>query len=266
MGRHQFKIAAVGDGCIDLYDRTGAAYPGGNPVNVAVDTVRLGGWASYIGAVGDDAYGELMRKVLEGEGVDVSHLHTLPGRTAVSHVTVTEGERVFGAYEEGVMTQFRLTEEDKEFLCAHDLLVSGFWGRIEANLPELKERGMSIAFDFADKESDPILEKVLPYVDYAFFARDGKTEGELESLLRETVARGAKIAVVTRGAKGSMAFDGETLCRRDAEACPVVDTMGAGDSFAAGFLLALLAGRPLQECMDCGARSSSQTIQHQGAW
>ncbi|MFR5702099.1 MAG: hypothetical protein ACLUD0_09650 [Eubacterium ramulus] len=39
----KIKIAAVGDNCVDVYDQTGEAFPGGNPVNVAVYTVRLGG-------------------------------------------------------------------------------------------------------------------------------------------------------------------------------------------------------------------------------
>ena len=51
----KIKIAAVGDNCVDAYDQTGGAFPGGNPVNVAVYAVRLGGEASYTGVVGDDA-------------------------------------------------------------------------------------------------------------------------------------------------------------------------------------------------------------------
>ena len=47
----KIKIAAVGDNCVDAYDQTGEAFPGGNPVNVAVYTVRLGGEASYTGVV-----------------------------------------------------------------------------------------------------------------------------------------------------------------------------------------------------------------------
>ena len=42
----KIKVAAVGDDCVDAYDQTGEAFPGGNPVNVAVYTVRLGGEAS----------------------------------------------------------------------------------------------------------------------------------------------------------------------------------------------------------------------------
>ena len=88
------KLAAVGDNCIDLYDQTGDAYPGGNPVNVAVYTVRLGGKASYTGVVGNDKYGELMRRAVADKGVDVSHLRTEPGSTALSHVTLVDGDRV----------------------------------------------------------------------------------------------------------------------------------------------------------------------------
>ena len=75
----EIKLVAVGDNCMDVYDRTGEAYPGGNPVNVAVYTLRLGGKASYTGVVGTDQYGSLMRAAVASKGVDVSHLKTAPG-------------------------------------------------------------------------------------------------------------------------------------------------------------------------------------------
>ena len=58
----KLRIAAVGDNCMDVYKSTGEAYPGGNPVNVAVYVKRLGGDSSYTGAVGTDEYGERMIK------------------------------------------------------------------------------------------------------------------------------------------------------------------------------------------------------------
>ena len=48
------KIACIGDNCIDYYDATGEAFPGGNPVNVAVYLRRLGVESAYFGAVGTD--------------------------------------------------------------------------------------------------------------------------------------------------------------------------------------------------------------------
>ncbi len=260
------KLAAVGDNCIDFYDQTGDAYPGGNPVNVAVYTVRLGGTASYTGVVGEDDYGALMRRAIAGKGVDVSHLRTEPGTTALSHVSIVDGDRVFGDYEEGVMASFRLTDEDIDFLCAHDMVVSGLWGMIAPDLPRLKARGAAVAFDFADKPEDPVVAQALPFVDYAFFSDDADGDAALEDFLRCVTAKGPKVAVVTRGEKGSLAYDGARFYRGDIVPCRVVDTMGAGDSFIAGFLYGLMRGQDIPACMALGAQNSSVTLGYAGAW
>ena len=111
------KIACVGDNCVDYYDNTGEAFPGGNPVNVAVYVRRMGGQSAYLGAVGSDEYGGLILRALEEKGVDVRRVKRLPGATALSHVCLIDGERVFGDYDEGVMAQFVLAPGDVEFLC-----------------------------------------------------------------------------------------------------------------------------------------------------
>lgn len=259
-------IAAVGDNCMDVYDHTGQAYPGGNPVNVAVYFVRLGGSASYTGVVGNDQYGELMRKAIQNKGVDVSHLRTEPGLTAVTHVELVNGDRILGDYDEGVMAGFKLTPGDVDFLCSHDLVVTGLWGMIEGNLAEIRARQTPVAFDFADKTAHPVLDAALPHTDYAFFSRDGGTEKELQNFLRTMLERGPKLAVVTLGRRGSMAYDGVRFYRQGIVECDVVDTMGAGDSYIAGFLFALLNGDSIEECMRAGAQSSSITIGYPGAW
>lgn len=262
----EIKLAAVGDNCMDVYDRTGEAYPGGNPVNVAVYTLRLGGKASYTGVVGTDQYGSLMRAAVASKGVDVSHLKTAPGATAVSHVEIANGNRVFGDYEEGVMAGFRLTPEDIDFLCSHDLVVTGLWGMIAGDLPALRARGVPVAFDFADKRTDPTLDLAIPYVDYAFFSYDGADGETLRTFLRSMQARGPKVAVATRGEAGSMAYDGSQFYEYGIVPCRVVDTMGAGDSYIAGFLFGLLRGKSIPDCMALGAQSSSVTLQYSGVW
>lgn len=73
------------------------------------------------------AYGKLRRTQLQKKGVDVSHLKVMPGSTAVTHVEIIDGERILGDYEEGVMAEFKLSEEDIEFLGSQDLVVSGIW-------------------------------------------------------------------------------------------------------------------------------------------
>ena len=110
------RIGCVGDNCVDHYRQTGEDHFGGNPVNVAVYTRRLGGGISYVGAVGTDGRGAALLDALRGRGVDVSHVHVDEGSTAVTYVEHINGDRVFGDYDEGVMARFALTEEDIAFL------------------------------------------------------------------------------------------------------------------------------------------------------
>ncbi len=260
------KLAAIGDNCVDYYDNLGKGYPGGNPVNVAVYFVRLGGQASYTGAIGDDKYGPIITEGLQRKGVDISHVHTLPGSTAVTHVNLLDGERVFGDYIEGVLADFKPTAADIDFLCTHDMVVSGIWGNVERSLPEINQRGVPITFDFSNQPHHPVVEYAMPYVDYAFFAFDDGDTPELREFLRAQQRRGPKIVIATLGEQGSLAFDGERFVSGGIVPCKVVDTMGAGDSYIAGFIKSTLDGKPLEECMHDGAANSSVTLGYEGAW
>lgn len=261
-----FKIAAVGDNCIDLYDNTGEYYAGGNPVNVAVYVKRMNGNSSYTGVVGNDDYGKFMIEAIKAKGVDTSHIKILDGKTAVTHVEIKNGDRILGDYEEGVMADFKLTEEDIDFLCNHDLVVTGIWGMIESELYKIKERGVPISFDFADKIDHEITHKSLPYVDYAFFSCDSKSREELHEFMKSVKSKGPSIVVVTRGEQGSIAYDGYQFNEFGIINCEVVDSMGAGDSYIAGFLMGIIEGKSIVECMKKGAQSSSETIGYYGAW
>ena len=119
------KLAAIGSNCIDYYAdiEGGRAYPGGGPVNMAVYASRLGHESSYIGPIGDDKFGDLMRASIAERGVDTSHLHKLPGQTAVTQVKLDNGERILGDYTEGVMANNHLSNEDIDFICTHDVVV-----------------------------------------------------------------------------------------------------------------------------------------------
>lgn len=262
------RIAAVGDNCIDYYDQRGEAYAGGNPVNVAVYTVRLGGYASYTGAVGDDANGSFMRQAITKKGVDTSHIKTLPGTTAVTHVKIVDGERILGDYEEGVLADFKLDQKDIAFIASHDLMVTGIWGMIEHDLPAIRETGVQIAFDFATEYDSEIIDIAMPYVDYAFFAwnEEDSEDEPLQEFMKTMKEKGAGMVVITRGEKGSMAYDGNTFTTFGIIPCKVVDTMGAGDSFIAGFLTGMLQGLSVEESMRMGASNSSVTLGYRGAW
>lgn len=264
--KKKIRIAAVGDNCIDVYDSTGEAFPGGNPVNVAVYVKRMNGDSSYTGVVGNDEYGKFMIEALKKKGVDISHIKVLEGKTAVTHVELKNGDRILGDYEEGVMADFKLSEEDIDFLCGHDLVVTGIWGMIESELYKIKKRGVPIAFDFADKLDHEITQKAVAYADYAFFSCESKCAEELHEFMKHIKSKGPSVVVVTRGEKGSIAYDGSEFIEYGIIRCEVIDSMGAGDSYIAGFLMGIIEGKSIAECMEKGVLSSSETIGYYGAW
>ena len=259
-------IVAVGDNCIDYYAALDAARPGGNAVNVAVNAVRCGAQAAYIGVVGDDPHGRLLLDALRKEGVDISHVRVVPGKTAVTQVSLVNGERVLGDYDDGVQADFRLTEDDFTFIARHDLLTAGLWGHVEHDLAAVRALGVPVAFDCATKPDHEIVDIALPSVDVAFFSSDGPPDDALRDRLRAFANRGPRLVVATLGEHGSAAWSDGAVITCPAEPTRVVDTMGAGDSYIAGFIKSTLDGKPLEECMHDGAANSSITLGYEGAW
>ena len=258
-------IATIGDNCMDVYSKLNQSYPGGNAVNVAVYLRRSGVDVSYIGYVGNDEYGEQMKNALIGKGIDISHVHTIDGQTAITMVELIDGNRVFGDYNEGVMAGFKLSEADLRYISDIPIIHTAIWGNIETQLPQLKQLGKTISFDFSDQLDHEIVAKALPYVDYAFFSYERDDEYIHDYILSAWHAS-IKYIVVTLGEHGSIAYDGKKFIKQDIIPVEVVDTMGAGDSFIAGFLVAIVNQQSLEECLKRGAESSAITIQYMGAW
>lgn len=259
------RIAATGDNCIDLYDNLQESYVGGNPVNVAVYINRLGGRSAYVGVVGNDENGQKVIEQLREKGVDCSHVRKLDGKTAVTHINLTDHERVFGKYEEGVLPFLKLSEEDLRFMAGYDIVVSGVWGYADSYFQRLKQYGAVTAMDFSTELDHEMIARIGPYVDYAFFSFEGQ-DGDVHPFMLEAYEKIHGTIIVTLGEHGSAAYDGSQFFSCGIEPCTVVDTMGAGDSYIAGVLYGLAKGRSLQEAMQCGARNSSITIGYKGAW
>jgi fructoselysine 6-kinase len=240
-------------------------FPGGNPVNVAVYAVRSGLPASYTGAVGNDAYGKFMLGALSGKGVDVSHVRVLPGKTAVTQVELNEGERIFGDYDQGVLADFALSQEDIDFFCRHELLHTGIWGNLEQDLHRIKAGGLPVSFDFSTVKEGEVLDTALAFVDYAFFSDEEESE-ELLTFMKLIRSKGPRIVTVTLGGNGSIAYDGNAFFRCGVIPTEVVDTMGAGDSFIAGFCKGIIEKKPVKECMKMGSECAALTLGYMGAW
>ena len=254
------RVAAIGDNCIDVYKQSGKAYPTGNAVDTAVNLRKLGVDTSIITTVGNDDNGRWMLETLEKERLDSSHVKVADGPTAITYMELNGLDRVHCQYVEGVLKNMVFDEEDIRFAAAHDLVHTALWGKAEDVLPNIKECGTIISFDYADRLSHALVEKTLPYVDYGFYSYHKERDDYIEDFLADKVNRGMKTAVATFGEKGSLAFDGECYQQFGVFSAKVVNTVGAGDSFVAGFLYGLLNGYSTLECLESGARVASEVV------
>ena len=261
------RVAEIGDNCIDLYERIGKKYPTGNVVDTGVNLKKLGVDVSIISTTGNDENGKWMIESLEKEGLDISHLKIGDGPTAITYMDMDGNDRVHGDYVEGVLENIEFDEEDVRFACQHDLVHTALWGKAEKVLPVIAQKGVPIAFDYADRLDHQLVEETLPYVTYGFYSYH-KTEDEyIKGFLKDKVDRGMKVAIATFGEKGSLAYDGKTYYRGEVvPAKKVVNTVGAGDSFIAGFLYGILNKYEIPECLKTGAKIASSVVEVFEPW
>ena len=83
-----------------------------------------------------------------------------------------DGERLFGDYEEGVMVNNILTEEDLDFIQNFDVVICDVWGKVEGQFKDLKKRGITTAFDCATYLESDVSKKVIPCLLYTSDAAD----------------------------------------------------------------------------------------------
>ena len=253
-------FGTIGDNTIDQYfGEENTSYVGGNAVNVAVQLRMLGNEVQYEGAVGADEDGRRVREALEERGIDVTGLVELPGITSISQILVRpDGERLIEFEDFATSADYRPSEDRLDALSRCSVVHIGmnpFAGDIRR---ELRRRGTVVSQDCA-------VSKGYDNLDVAFCSA-GEDPETGRRLAEEAIAGGAKLAVVTRGSEGSIAFDGATWWTQPALPVEVVDTTGAGDSYIAGFLDALARGSDVPECMRAGAATAAATCSRWGAF
>ena len=106
----------------------------------------------------------------------------------------------------------------------------------------------------------------MPYTDILFFS----SEEDNDFLRQQMIAygqKGPKLVIAMLGTKGSLCYDHQDFHSYGIVACDkVVDTMGAGDSYIAGFLSAYHDGDDILTCMHKGAANATETLKYFGAW
>lgn len=249
--------------------------PGGSSANTIAALGRLGHRTGFVGLVGNDVEGRVILKDFGDYDVDVSHVRTMVGRSGLILCFVdSKGERTMYPHP-GVNNMVEFSEADVEYCNSAKIVhLSSYVGdrqfREQCRLIGELEKP-TISFTPGDlyarkglKALFPMLEKCsilfLNRSEHESLTGAGIEEGA--SILHDT---GVQTVVVTLGDKGSfISSKGETVSV-GVEKSKVVDTTGAGDAYAAGFLSGVLKEKNLRESAEMGSRLASECIKKFGA-
>ena len=244
------RVLGFGDNIVDRFLDRGLDYPGGNCVNVAVFARRLGADAGYLGVFGDDDAGAYLQASIAAEGVDVSRSRVRDGESGISNLRVEEGERTFLGWNGGgvtVRSPLELDDDLLDYVAGFDLVHSSVYSRSEPELPKLAGGRALVSFDLSSEDefrSPAYLDRICPSADLVLLSCSHLSVDETRALLADAVARGASVALGTRGTDGAIVTDGRVtidgLAHLVADPATIVDTMGCGDAFLAGFVVSLL--------------------------
>ncbi|HLG49888.1 MAG TPA: adenosine kinase [Reyranella sp.] len=261
----------------------GIEVSGGSCGNTMAGVASFGGKGAYIGKVRNDQLGGVFGHDLRSIGVSFDTAAATSGpSTARCLILVTpDAQRTMNTYL-GACTGLGPNDIDTKVVAAAQVTyVEGYlWDEPEAKKAVLKAfdtahaagRLVSITLSDSfcvDRYRDEFRALVRDKIDILF-----GNEAEIKSLYQvdsfdkamEAARKEAKIAALTRSEKGSVVIKGsETWEVPAAPVAKVVDTTGAGDLYASGFLYGFTRGKPLAECARLGGIAASEIISHVGA-
>ena len=255
---------------------------GGSAANTCAVAALLGSRVAYLGKVADDQLGQVFRHDINAVGVHFPSAPLIGGPpTARCLILVTpDGQRTMNTFLGACVT---LTEDDVD----EDLVAAAAVTYLEGYLfdPPAAQAafrraataahaaGRQVALSLSDafcvnRHRDAFRDLVAGHVDILF-----GNETEITALYEENTfdaaaeaaRRDVDLAVLTRSEAGSLILRGAEMVEIAAEPAKVVDTTGAGDAYAAGFLAGLTAGRSLPACGRLGSIAAAEVISHYGA-
>ncbi len=260
-------IVCAGEALIDMLPRTTAAgetafapYPGGAVFNTAIALGRLGAPTGFVSGLSTDFLGQLLTDALEESDVDTGHSIRVDRPTTLAFVRLVDGQASYAFYDENTAGRM-LTPEDMPDL--PDNVEAAFFGGISlvaepcaTAYEALMERLAPTRALMIDPNIRPgfvtdaeayraRIRRMMAMADIVKLSDEDMTwllgAGTPADHARALMTDGVSVVCVTEGADGALGYCANGTIRVGAEKVEVVDTVGAGDTFNAGFLAALYA-------------------------
>lgn len=249
---------------------------GGSAANTIHGLAHLGMSTGYIGKIGKDDFGEFFKKDMERIGIKPALLEGVADTGRAIALVSPDSERTFATFL-GAAIELHASDLTPEqfagFACLH---VEGYLVQnrdlITTAMKLAKQQGLIVSIDLAsynvvEQNVDFLTSLITEYVDIVFAnEEEAKAFTGLEPLKAlDAISEMCDIAVVKLGKDGSTIKRGDEEHRVNAIRAESVDTTGAGDLYASGFLYGLMKGLPLMKCGDIGSVLSGKVIEVVGA-
>jgi sugar/nucleoside kinase (ribokinase family) len=270
-----------------LYDHMGPAreISGGSAANSVAGIAMLGGRAGFVGQIADDQLGDVFAHDIRATGVEFTTAARTNSDvpTARCLILVTpDGQRTMNTFLGAAQYLPAEALDEEQVRSAAILYLEGYlWdpaeprAAMERAIGISKAAGNRVAFTLSDtfcieRHRDGFNHLIDSGRIDILFANQVEImsltkEEDFETAVSNLAAR-LPLLVVTRGEHGAIAIEGSERAEVAAEPVEkVVDTTGAGDLFAAGFLAGISRGRPLDESLRMGAIAAAEVISHYGA-
>jgi len=249
---------------------------GGSAANTIHGIAKLGGQCGYIGKISDDEFGNFYLEDFKKNQINTHFYFSETGTGHATGLISPDSERTFGTYL-GAAMELTAEEMTHEIFRDYGILhIEGYLVQnhtlIETAMRIAKENGLLVSIDMASfnivaANLDFLHDIIRKYVDIVFANEDeahALTGKNPEESLTE-IAGMCKIAVVKLGANGSFIQSGERVIRIDAISAKSIDTTGAGDIYASGFLYALSENLDLEVAGNIGSLLAGKVVEVMGA-
>lgn len=252
--------------------------PGGKGANQAVAAARLGADVSFIGAVGDDGFGEFSRLSLSGEQINLNHLATVKGvATGVAGILVTDGGDnciVLAAGANATLSTSQIDAASQAITTAQVLIC-----QLETPL-ETVTRAIHIAHAQGVKvilnpaPAQVLSDELLQQVGYLIVNETEATQLSgiavsdplsAQQASQKLLQRGAGCVLLTMGGNGALITEQTGSVFIPAIKVDVVDTTAAGDTFVGAFAVGLASGKSIMQASTEAQYAAALTVTKLGA-
>jgi sugar/nucleoside kinase (ribokinase family) len=249
---------------------------GGSTANTIHGLAKLGASTGYIGVIGEDELGGFFVQDMINAGVEPHMIHSRQETGRAVALVTPDSERTFATFlgaaielganhlQPGIFKKYSYLHIEGYLVQNRELMESA------AKLAKENNLIVSIdlpSYNIVEANMEFLWNLIDQYVDIVFANEDeAKAIAAKETMeALDEISKICDIAVVKTGSKGSLIKSGKEIIPIGIIPVSLLDTTGAGDLYASGFLYALSAGKPLQKCGETGALLAGNVIEVMGS-